>query len=143
MTNDEVVDLLSLITAYDNRNATSATVMAWGTASEIGRWTAAGAMEAVHQHFAESTEFLMPAHITQRLRLSRRADSASVRALPGPGPASEEHRACAMAAATELLSRHPEFRRTFAMPWTGHRRARNADGRAVAERELQRLREQM
>lgn len=96
MTNDEVVDLLSVITAYDNRNATAATVAAWTTASEIGRWSYRLAVEAAHHHFAESTEYLMPAHITQRLRQSRRADSEVFRALPGPPPASDEVRSRAM-----------------------------------------------
>lgn len=71
MTNDDIVDLLSAITAYDNRNASQSTVLAWGKASELGRWTLPEALDAVHEHFAESTEYLMPAHVTARIKATR------------------------------------------------------------------------
>ena len=142
MTADEIIDLLSVVTAYDNRNATQATVMAWSKSAGIARWTAEAAHWAVHQHFAESTDWLMPAHVTQRIRAARRTEAEVFRALPGPAWASEEVRASAMAAAAEFFAREPRFKRAFAMPWTGKQRARDAEGRAAAERELRRVREQ-
>lgn len=75
MTRDDVVDLLSIVTAYDNRNATQATVAAWSMAADIGRWSIEEAVDAVHAHYAESTEFLMPGHVTDRVR-ARRQDHA-------------------------------------------------------------------
>ena len=71
MSTDDVVDLLSAITAYDNRNASPANVIAWAKAAEIGRWTLPEALDAVHAHFAESTDFLMPAHVTARVKAAR------------------------------------------------------------------------
>lgn len=71
MNRNEVIDLLSAITAYDNRNATRETVLAWSKAAEIGRWTLPEALEAVHEHFAEATEYLLPGHITQRIKAAR------------------------------------------------------------------------
>jgi hypothetical protein len=71
MTQNEIVDLLSVVTAYDNRNASKAAVLAWGTASEIGRWTFPEALRSVHEHYAESTDFIMPAHVTRRIKTAR------------------------------------------------------------------------
>ncbi|WP_348240627.1 hypothetical protein, partial [Salmonella enterica] len=68
---DEVVDLQSGISAYDNRKPNPAAVLAWGTADELGRWTLPEAVAAVHAHFAESTDYLMPAHITTRVKATR------------------------------------------------------------------------
>lgn len=87
MTTDDVVDLLSAITAYDNRNASPANVLAWAKAAELGRWTLPEALDAVHEHFATSTDFLMPAHITARVRATRqdralRAEQAALEAAP-------------------------------------------------------------
>jgi hypothetical protein len=94
MTTDDVVDLLSAITAYDNRNASQATVLAWAKAAELGRWTLPEALDAVHAHFAESTDFLMPAHITTRVKATRqdralRAENAALTAAPTDPAAAE------------------------------------------------------
>jgi hypothetical protein len=87
MTTDDVVDLLSAITAYDNRNASPANVIAWAKAAELGRWTLPEALDAVHAHFSECTDFLMPAHITARVKAARqdralRAQNAELTAAP-------------------------------------------------------------
>lgn len=71
MTHDEVVDLLTAISAYDNRKANPAAVLAWGKAAELGRWTLPEALEAVHEHFSENPDYLMPAHITTRVKATR------------------------------------------------------------------------
>lgn len=148
MTDNQIVDLLSVVTAFDNRNAGRATVLAWAEVAEISRWTYAEAEQAVHQHFAESTEYLMPAHITQRIRVAQQAARKALgdearKALPAASPASEETRAAAMAAAAELSKRVPGVRGAFAMPWTSRGRARSAEQRAEAERALEAVRPQL
>lgn len=71
MNHNEVVDLLTAISAYDNRKPNPASVLAWGKASELGRWTLPEALDAVHEHFSENTDYLMPAHVTARVKASR------------------------------------------------------------------------
>lgn len=72
MTHNEIVDLLTAVSAYDNRKPNPASVIAWGKASELGRWTLPEALDAVAGHFTESTDYLMPAHITTRVKTARR-----------------------------------------------------------------------
>lgn len=71
MTQNEVVDLLTAISAYDNRKPNPASVLAWGKAAELGRWTLTEALQAVHEHFAENPDYLMPAHVTARVKAAR------------------------------------------------------------------------
>jgi hypothetical protein len=89
MTQNEVIDLLSAISAYDNRNASKAAVLAWREASGRGRWTFTEALDAVHDHYAESTVFVMPGHVTERIRVARQ--EAAMRELvdPPPDPAGQ------------------------------------------------------
>ncbi len=94
MTRNEIVDLLSAITAYDNRNPNQAAVLAWGKAAELGRWTLPEALDAVHAHFAENPAYLMPAHVTARVRASRqdtamREESRALTAAPVDPAAAE------------------------------------------------------
>lgn len=125
----EVRRLLAAAMAYDNRKPGQAAVLAWGEAADRGRWSFEAALEAVHCHYAESTEFLMPGHITQRLRTGRRADAEQFRALPGPAPASEKARSKAM----EMIR---SFAGNFGLP----REARTArPPMSAAEREAARV----
>jgi len=71
MNQNEIVDLLTAVSAYDNRKPNAASVLAWGKAAELGRWTLPEALDAVHWHFASSTEYLMPAHITALVKSAR------------------------------------------------------------------------
>ncbi|MGW4119863.1 hypothetical protein [Nocardia sp. NPDC004711] len=71
LTNDEIVTLLQIITAYDNRSVDSATVAAWREAGRRRRWTFDEAVEAVHVHYSHNTAWLMPGHITQIIRRDR------------------------------------------------------------------------
>lgn len=94
MTRNEIVDLLSAITAYDNRNPNEAAVLAWGKAAELGRWTFPEALDAVHAHYAEDPAFLMPAHVTERVRAARqdramRQELAELEASPADPAAAE------------------------------------------------------
>lgn len=75
LTHDQVVDLLTAVSAYDNRKPNPASILAWGKAAELGRWTFHEALDAVHAHFASDTDYLMPAHVGNRIR-DRRQDQA-------------------------------------------------------------------
>lgn len=85
MTRDEVVELLQIAAAYDRRTIGQADVIAWEDAAERGRWTAQDAQEAVRRHYATSTAYLMPGHVTEALRAKRTMPEAAAdqrRALP-------------------------------------------------------------
>jgi hypothetical protein len=96
MTEHEIRLLLAAAMAYDNRNPGQAAVLAWQEAAARARWTFAEAIDAVHAHYAESTAFLMPGHITQRLRARPAAAPPTVSELrgelPPTAPASVETR---------------------------------------------------
>lgn len=111
MTELEIKHLLAAVMAYDNRKPGQAAVLAWTEAATRARWTFAEALEAVHQHYAESTEFLMPAHITRIVRNGRRADAERL-ALPPANPASDDARAAAKA----LFARFPHLAKAGEMP---------------------------
>lgn len=68
----EVIDLLTLAAAYDRRTVGQADVEAWRDAANRGRWTYDEAREALQEHYATSTGFLMPGHITERINRGRR-----------------------------------------------------------------------
>lgn len=90
MTTDEVIDLLSAMIAYDNRNPGESNVAAWRRAAEIGRWTLDEALDALDHHYVSSTEFVMPGHLTPLIRQARRdAHERSVTEMyRQPAPAS-------------------------------------------------------
>ena len=121
MSTDEVVDLLSAITAYDNRNASPANVLAWAKAAELGRWTLPEALDAVHAHFTESTDFLMPAHITTRVKATRqdralREENAAITAAPvDPAAADRIQRVIGELAETMGWSEESTDRSGFAL----------------------------
>jgi len=95
----QVRAVLATAMAYDNRRPGEANIAAWMEAADRGRWSFEAAVEAVHQHYATSTEFLMPAHVTKLVRSAMRQPgpvSEAVAHLEGARPASEETRAKAM-----------------------------------------------
>lgn len=63
--------LLAHVMAYDNRKPGQATVAAWSEAARRARWTYPEALDAVHAHYAERTEWLMPGAITAHIRVVR------------------------------------------------------------------------
>ena len=72
LNHDQVINLLSVVVGYDGRfDASKAKVLVWHEAARRGRWTYAEAEEAVHQHYLESVDYLMPAHISTRIRATR------------------------------------------------------------------------
>lgn len=84
MNERDVRMLLAAAMAYDNRKPGDAAVLAWMEAATRARWTFPSALEAIHQHYATSTEFLMPGHITARVRAAREEEALreAARALP-------------------------------------------------------------
>jgi hypothetical protein len=99
MLEHEVRQILATAMAYDNRKPGEANIAAWTEAADRGRWTFADALEAVHDHYARSTDFLMPAHVTAFIRLKMRLPqpvSEAVAHLEAAPPASEETRRRAM-----------------------------------------------
>lgn len=100
------------------------------------------------EEYRKDRNSIAPADIVAGVRKLRSVGNAPpYKALPGPAPASEEVRASAMSAAREFFGRHPEFTRTFAMPWskrgrTARTTAEDARRRAEAAAELDRLRQE-
>lgn len=99
------------------------------------------------EEYRKDRNSIAPADIVAGVRKLRSVGNAPpYQALSGPAPASEEVRTSAMSAAREFFGRHPQFQRTFAMPWSKRGRvvrstAEDARRRAEAEAELQRVRE--
>jgi hypothetical protein len=98
LTETEIRQLLAATMGYDNRRPGDLNVAAWIKASEVGRWTFDEALEAVHHHGANSTEFLVPAHVTQRIRAERQ-DRAMREAAPKPDPDGQRRMAALTAGA--------------------------------------------
>lgn len=65
MTPIEVGALLTYVSAYDNRNVTEETATAWAEVLDP-RLTLHGAKWIVEQHYKDSTDWLMPAHINRK-----------------------------------------------------------------------------
>jgi len=72
----EVAQLLTLAALIDNRTVTPETVVMWH--GIIGHLQYADAAAALHQHYDQSTEWLMPAHV---VAIVRERSKAATRAL--------------------------------------------------------------
>lgn len=96
MNENHIKQLLAVAMAYDNRRPGEANIAAWLEASIRGRWTFDAALDAIHTHYAENTDFLMPGHITTRIRAAYRQPPRLV-ALPAAEPASDATRERVMA----------------------------------------------
>lgn len=104
MTEDEVRRLLVAAMAYDNRKTPGqANVMAWCEAADRGKWTFESALEAVHGHYAEATDFLMPGHITARVRKARQLPAAMERRMIEAPPAEPERIRSIVSALSKML----------------------------------------
>lgn len=70
MTTDEIIDLLSLIAAYDQRTVGEADVEAWLVIADAEDWTWPAARRAVIEHHRRGSEKprIRPAHITDTIR---------------------------------------------------------------------------
>lgn len=71
MNADELTALLGRIQVLDNRQVDELTIQAW--APLMAHVVYADAVDAVNTHFVESTDYLQPAHIHQRVRAKHRA----------------------------------------------------------------------
>lgn len=93
LTREEAVSLLAAASVYDSRKPNPDAVLAWVKASEVGRWTFRDALDALHEHYAKSRDFLMPAHVYAIVQARRTAPPrpGDVPELPGPPPADREH----------------------------------------------------
>jgi len=69
MTLSEICDLLSVIGAFDRRALGDADGHSWHAA--IGDLNYEDARQAVIDHYGESAEWIMPAHVRQRIRETR------------------------------------------------------------------------
>jgi hypothetical protein len=66
----ETARLLTLIAAYDRRTLGESDVLAWHPLVE--RYSFDECADAVRAHFASSTSYLMPVHVLDRVRATRR-----------------------------------------------------------------------
>ena len=113
LTRDQVIELLQLAAAGDKRTIGEADVAMWSDAARIGRWavrmldrgsgewvwTNQVALDAIRNHFARSTTYLLPGHITEYVAAYRRQPQPAAEAiahLEAAPPASEETRRKAM-----------------------------------------------
>jgi len=88
LTDHQTRQLLAVAMSYDNRKPSDAAVMAWVEASVRARWTFAEAIDAVHAHYTESTVFVMPGHVTERIRAARQ-DAAMREPVNPPDPVGQ------------------------------------------------------
>ena len=85
LTEYEVRGLLTHAMGYDNRKPGDLNVASWIEASRRARWTFPEALEAVHAHYAERSEFLMPGMVTAHIRAARQ-DRAMREPIDRPDP---------------------------------------------------------
>ena len=135
MTESEIKKLSALAMSYDNRRPGEANVAAWAEAADRGRWTFDAAVEAIHDHYAKSTAFLMPGHITAFVRSQVRfpAPAREVARLEGARPAVEETR----------LRFSALIRSRFSMPASVRREKRAQRGSAEAAEARERARQEL
>lgn len=84
MNNTEAAVLLAKVQAYDRRSVGRADVEAWAEVMTKNNIRLVDAMEAVSDYFGEATEWLMPAHLIQRVSQIRKArlQNAPVMVIP-------------------------------------------------------------
>src|SRR5258706_4503848 len=126
LTNEQTIDLLTAVSAYDGRKANRATVMAWREAGERARWTFPEALDAIHEYFTESSEWIMPAHITTRIRTARNdramREQAAIEAAPDAAGVERVHAMVAAISARVGMPTDDEAdaaRREVRCPWCG------------------------
>ena len=83
MTIDETIDLLTAAAAFDRRTVGKADAVAWHTV--VGDLPLDDCLAAVRGHYTDTTDWLMPAHVRQRVKAMRR--DRIDRAIPAAPPA--------------------------------------------------------
>jgi hypothetical protein len=74
MTPQEIIDLLTIAAAWDNRKANEAAVHAWLDSATRARWTFPEAAEAIKDYYTNTRDekpWVMPSHITAFIRATR------------------------------------------------------------------------
>lgn len=103
MDETQIRAVLAVAMSYDHRDPGDSDVEAWLAAAHLGNWTYAEARDAVIAHFTFETEYLKPAHVTQRIKAARRtAPMPAERQLPAAPPAEPER---VRAAVAEIAAR--------------------------------------
>jgi hypothetical protein len=83
VTEDEVVDLLTAAAMFDRRTVGRSDAKAW--TAVVGDLPFGDALAAVRAHYTESSDWLMPAHVRNRVKIMRR-DRLSREIMPAPAP---------------------------------------------------------
>ena len=71
MNKQEIGQLLTLAALVDNRTETAEACLMWHEI--IGHLDYQQAVDAMREHYRETTDWLMPAHVIQRVRAAHRA----------------------------------------------------------------------
>jgi hypothetical protein len=104
--------LLAIAVAYDNRRPSEANITAWMEAADRAHWIFEDAREAIHTHYATSTDFLMPGHITAWIKANRRQPEAHKALAPAREPDPRVRALVAQVAAKLGWERKPQQART-------------------------------
>jgi hypothetical protein len=81
---DEIIDLLTVAAAFDQRTVGETDVVAWSAV--LGKSGFAAARQAVISHYGEQVRRVMPADIRQHIRMNSRPDSVPFAELPAASP---------------------------------------------------------
>lgn len=76
--------MLAKVTAYDRRTVGKADAIAWAEAMTKANVAMNDALQAVTDHFSESTDWLMPAHVIRRVVAIRKTRMAAAGEPPFP-----------------------------------------------------------
>lgn len=111
MNAEETGKILALAASFDRRKTGEAEIIAWHAA--IGDLPFEDSRAAVVSHYTETTDWLMPAHVRQRVKEARRQRIADAGGVPAPPPELLDdpaaYSAALQAAATALADgRDPE-----------------------------------
>lgn len=102
ISHQEIITLLSMLTALDARNVGEADVLLWHAAANAERWTYPQAERAIVQLAArwtpEQAWRIVPGHVTELIRAARRQPAPVAEVLPAL-PAAEQATADQRAAA--------------------------------------------
>lgn len=72
MTEQEIRRLLAVIVSFDGRVVGEPEIVVWKRVADSQNWSLDDALTAVVDYFGTETGWLMPGHITQRIRETRR-----------------------------------------------------------------------
>jgi hypothetical protein len=103
---NDVIQLLQIAGSYDGRKASEAAIHAWSDAAGRVRWTYDEAAEAIKAHYADSTDFIMPAHVTKRIKATRQ-DRAMREPVTPPDPTGQAKIAKAITGVFQVVDDEP------------------------------------